>query len=128
MTAESIAFHRLWHLDQCQESDRCDAYFHLFHGHVFALHPGTGMFMQTKTGSEMIGEWLAAPESTTSFGRLLYGLCTAMADYARRSDVASTLRSKEAGFATGYDLEAEEESRVSKTKHRRLPGVRSDSD
>ena len=86
------------------------------------------MFVQTKTGSELIGQWLMAPESKAAFGRLLYGLCVAMADYARRNDLASMLRSKEAGFITGYDLEVEEARQVSKTQHRRLPGVREDVD
>ncbi len=128
LTAASTRFHTLWHLDQCQESNSAEAYFHLFHGHVFALHPATGIFVQTRTGSELIGEWLAAPESSTAFGRLLYGLFIATADYARRSDFTRTLRSKDATFVTGFDLESEEEEQSSKTRHRRLPGVRPDSD
>jgi len=128
LTDEANWFHRFWHLMQCQELNSPETYFHLFHGHVFALHPGTGLFVQSKTGADLIGQWLAAPESKAAFGRLLYGLFVAMADYARRSDLARTLRIKDDGFATGYDLEAEEARQVSKTKHRRLPGVRHDSD
>jgi hypothetical protein len=128
MSEESIRFHRLWHLDQCQKSNSPEAYFHLFHGHIFALHPGSGLFMQTKTGCELIGQWLANPESRPAFQRLLHGLCLAMGDYARRSDLASTLRTKDAAFVTGYNLEEEEASQVKKSKHRRLPGVRDDFD
>ena len=90
--------------------------------------PGTGLFVQMKTGSELIGQWLAEPQSKATFHRLLYGLCTAMADYARRSDLASTLRSKDANFVTGHDLAAEEASQVHKTKQRRLPGARPEAD
>ena len=45
-SAQSADFLAFWHLEPREESDRPEpARFHLFHGHVFALHPACGTFM-----------------------------------------------------------------------------------
>jgi hypothetical protein len=52
----SEQFLRLWHLDQVSESDLGEqANFHLFHGHVFALHPAAALFLSTRAGRLLLG-------------------------------------------------------------------------
>ncbi len=78
-------FHNLWHLEQSMPSDDPRANFHLFHGHIFGLHPGTYLFAQTRTGGELIGDALAEPGLGPAFGRLLNGLMIAIYEFADRS-------------------------------------------
>jgi hypothetical protein len=74
-------FHQLWHLDQIvPSSDYPGLNAHLFHGHVFALHPATGPFMQTSVGQRLVGNWLIE-QSRESYELLLGGLYVAMAHY-----------------------------------------------
>lgn len=109
---ETKAFHAIWHLDQCDEpTNRELTGFHLFQGHVFGLHPGAGLFIQTKTGSALMGEWLKNRGPGQSFQRLLHGLLIAMGDYARRIDLFAMLRKKEAEFQTGADFDNMEDTR-----------------
>lgn len=83
LSSETVAFLRLWHLDQASESNLGDlAYFHLFHGHAFALHPAPALFLSTPTGRELVGDWLMNGCSDQEFGRLLHGLLTAVYYYA----------------------------------------------
>ncbi len=124
ISGESLAFHRFWHLDQCEESNQPDeAYFHLFHGHIFALHPACGAFMLTRTGPELVGEWLKDLESETTFPRLLHGLFVAMHHYAGRNQVYAFLRKKESKPDTVSDMVAFEEQlteqRSGRRRHRR---------
>ena len=56
LTAESEFFHRLWHRDHIVEATEETGRFHLFHGHVFALHPAASFFAKTDAGRTLIGE------------------------------------------------------------------------
>ena len=48
-------FHRFWHCDH--RVSTCDVQdMHLFHGHVFGLHPAFSLVIQTKTGGGMIAD------------------------------------------------------------------------
>ena len=94
----SFVFHRFWHLDQIWPSNNFGehSHFHLFYGHVFALHPGTYSFMRTATGQRLIGDWISvapvdwqhsgAPESP-QLCRLLQGLYIAIVDYSNRHNI-----------------------------------------
>ena len=96
MSDESAVFHRLWHLDLREVSETpVLPNSRLFHGHIFALHPACANFILTRTGCELISEFLAAPSSRPAFHRLLNGLCIAMYDYARRNDLFALLRKKQ---------------------------------
>lgn len=87
LSAETVAFLRLWHLDQASESHLGDlAYFHLFHGHAFGLHPAAALFLSTPTGRELVGSWLATECLHQAFGRLLYGMLIAVYHYAHLHD------------------------------------------
>lgn len=90
----TVQFHRLMHFDQMFPSDRPDARFHLFHGHIFALHPGLGLFMQTPTGRRLIGDYLRTDEDGP-FRRLLYGFWLALIDYDSRSERYRFARSQQ---------------------------------
>jgi hypothetical protein len=100
LSTETVAFLRLWHLDQVSESNLGDvAYFHLFHGHVFALHPATALFLSTPIGRELVGSWLVGACSNRAFGRLLQGILVAVHHYAGlRDDAAQRRRKQPQGF------------------------------
>ncbi len=128
MSDESLLFHQFWNLEQSRTSSDPRAHFHLFHGHVFALHPGSFLFIQTRTGTALMGEWLRDPRSGAAFRRLLNGLYVAVNDYARRKQIARELRRRESQMITGFDLEtvAEDDSgdavHFLPRNHRRHPG------
>ena len=75
-------FHELWHLDQIREPEP-GARVHLFHGHVFALHPAGGLLLGTPAGSDRVGAWLTAGEDREeAFERLLHALFLTVHHYA----------------------------------------------
>lgn len=96
LSTETISFLRLWHLDHTSESNLGNvADFHLFHGHIFALHPATALFLSTPVGRELVGCWLATGVDNEDFGRLLHGIFVAVVDYAGLRDEASQRRRKQ---------------------------------
>jgi hypothetical protein len=104
LSRESLAFLRLWHLDQVSESNLGEATsFHLFHGHVFALHPASGEFLRTQAGRELMGRWLQHP-SEPAFGCLLHSLYVAVLQYGSRRDQAASERKKQPRASGGPDL------------------------
>lgn len=119
LTSETITFHRLWHLDQCQPSNDPSSLFHLFHGHVFALHPATALFSLCDAGCTLLGNWLEQPDSPATFQRLLHGIFVAVGDYARWMELFSFQRKRESNFVTGIDLDREYEEQVTRSKRRR---------
>lgn len=56
LTVESQLFHRLWHRDHIVEATPTTSRFHLFHGHVFALHPASSFFAKSDIGRRLIGD------------------------------------------------------------------------
>lgn len=102
-TVAACAFHRFWHTDWMDSQTGKS----LFHGHIFGLHPATAVFMQTTTGPELLGEWLANPLSAELFGRVLNGLLIALFDYRQRRELAAENRPRRRVQATD-DLEAVE--------------------
>lgn len=117
MDDHSIAFHRLWHLDQREPSNRDDCDFHLFHGHIFALHSAAGNFVNTKTGGELTAAWLKEGGDGPAFRRLLHGLLVAIHHYAERNQLYALLRKKSPDFFAAEGLEYLE--RDSNTRRRR---------
>jgi hypothetical protein len=79
----SRRFLRFWHVDQHRDRDPPteEAFDHLFHGHLFALHPIGGQLLLTSTGRELVGEWLSATDSEEGFERLLHALLITAYDY-----------------------------------------------
>lgn len=75
-------FHRFWHSTMAQ---KCQAYptqyAHLFHGHVFGLHPASAMFIQTTTGRRLIGDWLL-DDCRERYELLLSGINLAIFHYS----------------------------------------------
>lgn len=112
----STTFLRFWHTDWIDSQ----TYASLFHGHVFGLHPGTGLFTLTETGPRLLGEWLAAPNSVEAFGRLLRGLLIALFDYSgHRGDVAANRRNPAEQAVS--DLTITEEIQEERRRGRRRP-------
>jgi hypothetical protein len=92
----SANFLKFWHIVHCCEAAEGDNfYFHLFHGHVFALHPTSSEFLRTATGRESIGDWLVHPDHASAFGRLLHGLYVAAGHYNLRRDDRAQERKKQ---------------------------------
>lgn len=112
ITDESYLFHQLWHFDRSRESDHGDqAYFHLFHGHVFGLHPACGPVLLARSGAELFGEWLREG-SLQSYHRVLHALAVAVGFYGGRHNIATLLRKKEGSFETVGDMVALEEQQA----------------
>ena len=103
LTRESLAFHRFWHTDWRDSQTETS----LFHGHAFGLHPGTSLFMQTRTGPRLLGDWLANLESAELLGRVLNGLLIALFDYQEQRKETAENRSHSQERGSG-DLEAVE--------------------
>lgn len=79
----SACFLRLWHLEKLIHGQS------LFHGHVFGLHPGCSLLLQSNSGRQILGKWLADPESEDRLFALLnaifvcaYCYTTQRLDYA----------------------------------------------
>lgn len=122
---ESMLFHRLWHLQQCQPSNEMtDRNFFLFHGHIFGLHPALGDFISTPTGRELIGELISAPSDDSCHQGFLYGVWIASFDYANRNDVAKELRKKSHDSWLDGSFETTERIQFDRESGRRPSGVR----
>jgi len=92
LSTASCDFHRLWHFDHCAESEECeDANFHLFHGHVFALHPACGPLLATQAGSEIFGDCLQS-RTLAAYRRVLNAIGIAVAYYSDQYDLQRTGR------------------------------------
>lgn len=119
MCDESYIFHQLWHFDRCRESDHGDeAYFHLFHGHIFALHPACGPVLLTQRGGELFAQWLR--EGTrASYHRVLHALAVAVGYYANQNNIAVLLRKGAASTETHGDMVAVEEQQAERRQGRR---------
>jgi hypothetical protein len=120
LSKETVAFLRLWHLDQAGESNLGEqAYFHLFHGHAFALHPATALFLSTPTGRELVGSWLVTDCSNREFRRLLHGILVAVYHYAGLRHEAAQRRRKQPLGLGGRELTKLEKQRTKKRRRRR---------
>jgi len=125
LSHESEVFHSLWHFEQSMSSNHPDQRFHLFHGHVFALHPAMGTFIQTKTGSELLGQIVKHPKDHGAFHRLLGGLFIAIADYERRCEADGQERRWAGQIVTSGDIAAvDARERDRKRGQRRLKKFR----
>ncbi len=104
LTNENITFLQFWHLDQIRPSNLGDvANFHLFHGHVFSLHPASGAFLRTATGRERMGQWLTQ-QSSAAYGQLLHGLYLSTFHYAEILDNTTLRRKKQPEYTPGTNL------------------------
>lgn len=97
MSDQAIMFHRLWHLEIMDNHEGCPLpNGHLFHGHIFGLHPAGSSFIQTATGHNLIGEWLLTAPGTaefdTAFRRLLNGLMIAICQFSERREEHASYR------------------------------------
>lgn len=118
LSPESQVFHQLWHLDLCSRPDGEAARFHLFHGHVFALHPAIAMFVVTKTGSTLLGAYLRNPKDQHAYGRLLNGIMLAANAYAiERASIADSRR--KTPKSASIDLESLSQKRIRRDRRRR---------
>ena len=100
-------FHRLWHLDICERaSEDAPGRFHLFHGHIFALHPAMGPFLQTPTGRQQMANYLAVNTSDAEFRQLLHGLFWAVVQYEEAWAVQRLRRSSQARSLNDADFDS----------------------
>jgi hypothetical protein len=96
----TVRFHLLWHTQRrypAQQEGMGD--FHLFHGHVLALHPATDLLLLTKTGVELVRDAMEPKEdpvmSQSALYRLLNGLFLAVYFYdERRRDESDRRRQR----------------------------------
>lgn len=118
----SLQFHRLMHFDVQLPSNLPESCFHLFHGHVVALHPGLSLFFQTRTGGKLIGDYLRGGNADEPFRRLLNGFCVAIGDYRIRSEVCADERKRSNRVVKCGDIEAVAAAQTQGRGRRRLSG------
>lgn len=124
MTNESYIFHQLWHFERCRESDHGEeSYFHLFHGHIFGLHPACGPVLLTRTGAELFSVWLR-DGTLQSYHRVLHALAVAVSYYADQYNIAALLRQGSGCTESVGDMVAEEEQRASRRRGQRPRNIR----
>lgn len=122
LDAASVQFHRLMHVDVQFPSQLPNADFHLFHGHVFALHPGLGPFLQTPTGGALVGDYLQADGDDLPFRRLLHGIWVGLIDYdLRRREYAENRKACNRSLKV-YDFEELASAQTGGKGRRRLYG------
>jgi len=124
LSVESVQYHRLMHFDIVFDLGNPHARFHLFHGHVFALHPAVGPFLQTKTGGELIGSYLREDPGPSASPRLLNGLVIAMNDYASRLELYRESRKKQP--RSNVDIEESQDEAVHRSRRRRSKSLGDD--
>ncbi|MEI6236721.1 MAG: hypothetical protein WCT04_26990 [Planctomycetota bacterium] len=103
LTDENAYFLAFWHTDRRIEIPGAPADSHLFHGHVFSLHGGTGLFLKTETGRKLVGEWLRKPIKKASFYRLLNGLYNCLYYYKGLLDDHADFRKNQPGSYENTD-------------------------
>ncbi|MBL9085448.1 MAG: hypothetical protein JNK76_26825 [Planctomycetales bacterium] len=118
----SALYHRLMHTDLVFPSDDARSFFHLFHGHIFALHPALSVFLQTTVGGELLGDFLRAGDDGP-FRRLLHGFLIAIAEYQERSELIATDRRGKRVVVAVKDIEKKEAEQTQNRRRRgRSPG------
>lgn len=127
ISSKTMAFLQFWHLDWIKpEWSTLQGCHSLFHGHVFALHPGCGPFLQTQTGQELLGAWIRDRRREDALECLLNGLANAILHYRCRYEQASSAREgwNLQGTADIEGLQAQVQR--DRSGRRRLPGPRHD--
>jgi hypothetical protein len=84
----SVSFLNLWHLEALVDGQS------VFHGHVFALHPGCSLLLLTDAGREILGAWLAQSDSQSYFA-LLNALFLSLYCYSVRREAYAAKRKKQ---------------------------------
>lgn len=77
---EAQLFHKLWHLSPICESSENGSPLHLFHGHVFALHPAGGMMLKTNAGRGIMEDFLTT-KTHNDYERFLNALLISIFHY-----------------------------------------------
>jgi hypothetical protein len=99
----SVDFLALWHLDHVQDAvEDVPARFHLFHGHIFGLHPVGALLLGTTVGRELVGEWLSRADPQAQ-GRLLNAMSVALHVYALRREATAEDRRRRPKLAGDCD-------------------------
>ncbi len=127
ISAKTMAFLRFWHLDWIKPERSTPQGCHsLFHGHVFALHPGSGQLLQTPTGQQLLGAWLRDRRHKDAFECLLNGLANALFHYRCRYEEASLARTRWNVQSTADIEDLQAQIQRDRSGRRRLPGPRHD--
>jgi hypothetical protein len=100
----STRFMGLWHLDWAEESNLGEqALFHLFHGHVFGLHPASALLLRAPSGRALMGQWVADP-TTANWESLLHAIYVATHIYLGRREQTAFERRKQPVLAGNSGL------------------------
>lgn len=126
LSPPSLRFLAFWHLDHCGAAEQgAHALFHLFHGHIFGLHPAGGTFLQSPIGRSLLGAWLQKPESEAAYGQLLHGMYVTLYHYSDLRDLGSTGRRKQPTSQSDDMMLHLENEVVGEAKRRRRLSIRS---
>ena len=121
----TLHFLYLWHLDHMLDAEQdLPALFHLFHGHVFGLHPAGADLIATKTGRALVGDWLTGPDHRAAFGRLLHAYSIACHAYVLGREEAAEdrqTRFRAVGGLDGFDPAEDDEEDMGRGRRRHRP-------
>ncbi len=116
LSDESEMFNRLWHFDHMIEATKVTDRYHLFHGHVFALHPATTLFVSTETGRLLVAQAIKASPSDqtsgTAFRRFLQGYCVAVCEYENHISTVADQRKIQPTLRSTEQITYEDDNRV----------------
>jgi len=98
LSEANLRFLRFWHLDISWDPP-AQGQFSLFHGHIFGLHPASGLLLQTLPGRDVLGAWLSDLDSAGAFGRVLRAIQFCLFAYHERSEETAQSRRKSPSFS-----------------------------
>lgn len=93
-------FHQWWHTSPYHEVDHVP----YFSGHVFALHPGCGLFLKTSAGRSLLGNRLRNPTDQRLEHKFYGGMLRALQIYSDRRDEVNSCRRQPACQLTDWKL------------------------
>jgi hypothetical protein len=78
----ALRFHKLWHfVHRSPSNESRTVLFFVFRGMPFALHPAAGLLVQTKTGQELLANYLRNPQQGPAEEQFWHALSVAVYYY-----------------------------------------------
>ncbi len=121
MDPASVALHRFLHCHSKYIDSKTGEEFHLFHGQPFGLHPGIGLLFLTKTGRELLGEYVSNPSSNPHLNRLLHAIFICLYQYEQYHDDQAQKRKLDSVRKIGYEQATNAEAKAKTGDHREKP-------
>lgn len=107
LSESAMTFHGMWNIDLVLPSNESsEVNFHLFHGHIFGLHPAFGYLVNTVRGRQVIGDLISEPTNELVQGKFLNCGLVAAQFYAAKHDFNKEVRSGKSWLTNRTDLDS----------------------